>query len=527
MAPVQRPGPQVRALTLTAVDALHAENRAAAARLRACRKLFALCEDEQFDRAVAAGYGAGLDERPSYAIIDPLQIACAEIVAAYGVHHNRARKLITLANDLCLRFPALLEAMETGVLDEETAEMLARHMRLIDAAALEKIQREVADWLLDAINSGRRPGRDAILDEVDSITRKYDPEGVLARRERAREERNLWLRRGRDGMADLTARISALDAQAIFEALGTIASEQKRKNPGGASTGQLRADALVNALLGPDGSAPASPPSPAGSASADESGSSAPDSSPAPGMAGATGPLPASVRPDITVLVPLGEDGQPEVYLPRGGTATIETLIALLSRSIGATITVPDTAPGAADSELLARRYRLSPELARRIRLRDGTCRHPGCSVPASDCDIDHCRPFDHSDPGGGGLSIEANLMCLCRQHHRFKTFHGWDYHLDPDGTLTVTTDTGHTITTDPAGPLARWRRDVAADAESPTGSPPGSPPHPRRRPWLSPGPQATHQHRRERDLAAEREANTIARFTPPLPQPDHDPPPF
>lgn len=146
MAPVQRPGPQVRALTLTAVDALHAENRAAAARLRACRELFALCEDEQFDRAVAAGYGAGL----------------------------------------------------------------------------EKIQREVADWLLDAINSGRRPGRDAILDEADSITRKYDPEGVLARRERAHEERNLWLRRGRDGMADLTARISALDAQAIFEALGTI-----------------------------------------------------------------------------------------------------------------------------------------------------------------------------------------------------------------------------------------------------------------------------------------------------------------
>ena len=543
MAPVQRPGPQVRALTLTALDALHAENRAAAARIRACRELFALCEDEQFDRAVAAGYGAGLDERPSYAIIDPLQMASAEIVAAYGVHHHRARKLIRLANDLCLRFPALLKAMESGVLDEETAEMLAGHMRLIDSATLERIQREVADWLLDAINSGRRPGRDAILDEADRITRKYDPEGVLARRERAREERNVWLRRGRDGMSDLNARLSAPDAQAIFEALGTIAGEQKRKNPGGPSKGQLRADALVDALLGPSDTAaapdsapaPASRPSPfpdsatePASASDAEPASEPASATPtAPGMAEAAGPRLASIRPNITVLAPLDADGEPEVYLPRGGTASVDALIALLSRSIGATITVPDTAPGAADSEHLDRRYRLSPELARRIRLRDGTCRHPGCSVPASDCDIDHCRPFDHSDPGGGGLSIEANLMCLCRQHHRFKTFHGWDYHLAPDGTLTVTTDTGHTITTDPAGPLARWRQTVAAAAESPPESPTGSPPHPRRRPWLSPRPQATHQHRRERDLEAEREANTIARYTPPLPQPDHDPPPF
>src|SRR5699024_5919875 len=191
--------------------------------------------------------------------------------------------------------------------------------------------------------------------------------------------------------------------------------EQKRKNPGGPSKGQLRADALVDALLGPSDTAaapdsapaPASPPSPAPD-SATEPASATPT---APGMAEAAGPRLASIRPNITVLAPLDADGEPEVYLPPGGTASVDALIALLSRSIGATITVPDTAPGAADSEHLDRRYRLSPELARRIRLRDGTCRHPGCSVPASDCDIDHCRPFDHSDPGGGGLSIEANLM--------------------------------------------------------------------------------------------------------------------
>lgn len=508
-APVQKAGPQVRALTLAALDALYAENRAAAARLRACRKLFELCDDEQLDRAIAAGYGPGLDEEPSYAIIDPLQIACAEIVAAYGVHHHRAKKLIALANDLSVRFPSLLEAMETGRIDEHTAEMLARHLRTVDVSALERVQRAVVDWLLDAIDSGRRPGRDAILNETDRIIREYDPEGVLLRRARAFAERNVRLRRSEDGMADLNARLSAPDALAISEALNEIAREHKRRNPGGAGMGPLRADALVNALLGPADSStsPASTPAAAAAAA---------------GEAGSTGSLMASIRPNITVLAPLSPDGEPEVYLPRGGPATIEALIALLSRSVGATIVVPDPAPGAADSASHARRYRLSPELDRRIRLRDGTCRHPGCSVPADHCDIDHCRPFNHSDPSNGGLSVEANLMCLCRQHHRFKTFHGWRYRLDREGTLTVTTNTGHIITTDPAGPLARWRRDVATE----TDPPPDPPPHPRRRPWLSPKPQATYGHRREKDLATEREANIAARYETPLPQPDFEPPP-
>lgn len=510
--PVQEPGPQIRALTLAALDSLYAENRAAAARLRACRALFELCDEEQMDRAIAAGYGPDLDEKPSYAIIDPLQVACAEIVAAYGIHHHRARKLITLANDLTQRFPALLDAMETGRMDQDTAEMLARHMRLVDTSALAAVQRDVVAWLLEAINSGRRPGRDAILGETDRIIGSHDPEGVLARRRRALAERNVRLRRSVDGMADLNAHLSATDALAIYEALSEIAKAQKQNNPA-ADSGQLRADALVNALLGPTG----------GPAAPDAAPDAAPGATAAPsdtqGETDATGSLLASIRPNITVLAPLDPDGEPEVYLPRGGPATIEALIALLSRSVGATIFVPDAAPGAADSADHSRRYRLSPELARRIRLRDGTCRHPGCSVPADDCDIDHCRPFNQSDPSNRGLSIEANLMCLCRQHHRFKTFHGWSYHLARDGTLTVTTNTGHTITTVPAGPLARWRHTVAADTDPPPDSP--------RRPWLSPKPQSTHWLQRVKDLADEREANTIARFTPPLPQPDFDPPPF
>lgn len=119
--------------------------------------------------------------------------------------------------------------------------------------------------------------------------------------------------------------------------------------------------------------------------------------------------------------------------------------------------------------------------------------------------------------------------MCLCRRHHRFKTFHDWHYRLSRDGVLTVTTSTGHTVTTDPGGPLARWRQQTAeagpshrdnpaADAESTPGL---------RTRWLDPEPKPTHWLSRLRRLAAERRANTEARHAPRTAALEDDPPPF
>ncbi|MCT2264692.1 HNH endonuclease, partial [Dietzia cinnamea] len=453
--------PAVTAASSAALAALHAENRAAAARLRACHDLWATCREEQELRDIAAGYGPGLDQRPEHAVIDPLTIATSEIVAAYGVHHNRARSLLTLAITLVTKFPGLVEAMDTGHLDEATATLLARHMRTVDSLHRDAVHREVIDWLLAALAAGRRPGRDAILSRTDRIIAAHDPHGVRLRRTAAVRERRVTLRRGPDGMADLTAHLTATEAFAIHTLLQTRATDQRHRDTRtrvettrrhGAHTldtdtirsmDELRADALVAALLGhPD-------------TDTDIDARRGAGTSAGAGTAAGAGHRPPAtqIRPTITVLAPPGPDGEPEVYLPRGGPATIDALIELLTRSTGATITVPDTAPGATDNPHHAHRYRISDRLAHRIRLRDGTCRHPGCSVPADACDIDHVRPFNHTDPTAGGLTIEANLASMCRQHHRFKTFHGWHYHLAPDGTLTVTTDTGHTLTTHPTGP--------------------------------------------------------------------------
>jgi hypothetical protein len=114
---------------------------------------------------------------------------------------------------------------------------------------------------------------------------------------------------------------------------------------------------------------------------------------------------------------------------------------------------------------------RYAPTDAQRawVKTRDRTCRFPNCARQVGWADLDHVIP--HSC---GGRTDCANLCCLCRSHHRLKTFgHGWRFVMTPDGLLSVTTPSGITRTTHPPG----LRRPPP---EPPTGTrpPPGRPDH-------------------------------------------------
>jgi hypothetical protein len=60
-----------------------------------------------------------------------------------------------------------------------------------------------------------------------------------------------------------------------------------------------------------------------------------------------------------------------------------------------------------------------------------------------------------------GGPTACWNLCCLCRRHHRIKTFaRGWHFELLPDGRLIVRTPSGVYRTTAPPG----WFLDAEPD---------------------------------------------------------------
>jgi hypothetical protein len=99
---------------------------------------------------------------------------------------------------------------------------------------------------------------------------------------------------------------------------------------------------------------------------------------------------------------------------------------------------------------------------------RDRTCRHPGCNNRAGWADADHVIPHAR-----GGATDCANLCCLCRRHHRLKTFApGWTYAMTADGILTVTTPAGVTRTSRPPGLHLTGPRVLTRPSDQPPPAP-------------------------------------------------------
>jgi hypothetical protein len=100
--------------------------------------------------------------------------------------------------------------------------------------------------------------------------------------------------------------------------------------------------------------------------------------------------------------------------------------------------------------------YRPTAQQKRFVRVRDRTCRMPGCRRAPGRCDIDH--GIAHAD---GGPTDCWNLCCLCRRHHRIKTFaRDWHFQLLADGSLVVRTPCGVSRITRPPG----WCHEAEPD---------------------------------------------------------------
>lgn len=100
-------------------------------------------------------------------------------------------------------------------------------------------------------------------------------------------------------------------------------------------------------------------------------------------------------------------------------------------------------APGELD---LGRTTRLANRAQRRaLRAMYATCAIPGCSVRFDNCKIHHVDWWEN-----GGPSDLANLLPVCSKHHHCIHDGGWEVHLAPDRTLTITQRDNTIMTTGP-----------------------------------------------------------------------------
>ena len=474
--PADSPGGGPAALTgLTAAarDGWATENRAAAQRLVACYALLQECWRE---------YGHGIDgsheARRGHAVVDGLVAAAGYVVAAMSISARRAEKMLSFSWELHTRYPAILEAMAAGLMEQRVAELLARQMATVRGDVLEKVQRQVVEDYLNGVAAGIRLGDKALRDDIDAVIGRHDPDAIRLRKEDASRGRGVRIGKGVDGMSTVSALLATEEAAVLAEALDQRVAEHQAADTGAAaaadpdapaepeprySKAERRADALMSLICG---DTPTHPDTDTGTGTDTGTDSNAGPGDPSAATGGGQGLAPV-LRPKVTVIA-TGDNGRDDhgarVEFTRTGQAALHTLMEMLATSDGASFEQVDPRLGAADDTAAALRYRPGAELARRVRLRDGTCRHPGCTVPADDCDLDHVVPFNHADPTAGGQTVEANLVSQCRRHHRFKTFSDWTYKLEPDGTLIVTTPDGTVMLTRPDGPLAQYRREHQRD---------------------------------------------------------------
>lgn len=105
-------------------------------------------------------------------------------------------------------------------------------------------------------------------------------------------------------------------------------------------------------------------------------------------------------------------------------------LIAEAAKSVTLLVTDQRGSPVGASE----RTYRPRQSLRDKVVTINPQCCFLGCSAPAVCCDLDHVEPFDHENPNLGGRTNISGLVPLCRSHHLLKTFGGWKYRRNPDG---------------------------------------------------------------------------------------------
>jgi len=392
----------------------------------------------------------GIDPDPGWSMITGFTRTCAEVGAALNMAPAEASKLVVCAEALDMRLPRIAALLAEGRIDFRCVRAVVTRTELVDDDLVAKVDEELADRFRHWASWSRR----RLITTIDAVVHAIDPEGVKERRATADYHRYCSVTKQLYGTALVHARVPATVGARIEQRITELAKSVCAKDP--RTMDQRRADAFdaltenrgLRCQCGRDDC-------PVRGAGDDE-----------PNRIGAVIHVIASAA---TVR---GDSEQPG-YLQGFGVIDAAQVRDIARNAAFRSVEEPTV------TAEQARRYRPTAATARWVRVRDLTCRYPGCDRPAECCDLDHTTPFNHTDPAAGGLTVPRGLAAYCREHHRVKTFltgrNGWrDVQLD-DGTIVWTSPTGREYRTTPGAydlfPQLR-RQDAPAPSADPDDTP-------------------------------------------------------
>ena len=388
------------------------------------------------DQARAAAY-ARWDEHKIARRTIVTETACLTRTSERTIEHQ-----LDEARFLSSHAPATLDALSRGEISYRHATALLDEIRTIpdeDQAAFEEKMLPVAKT--------RPVGR--FKDRARRLRERLHPESIVTRSKDALTERRTFWEAAADGMGWLHWYGTAEQTKAACDRITGMATSLKKlgdpthepanvdaSTVGGTGTGaafglnrtsteeppartldQLRAD--VTAALFLDGITPT-------------------------GMG-------AGIRGTVLVTVPmltlLGLDEEPG-SLEGYGPISPEAARRIAGNVPGFTRILTHPESGAILS-VGNDQYKVTKGMRKALRMRDETCRFPGCSRPAVKSDIDHTQDWQYD----GGTDLD-NLAHLCEGHHRLKHLSQWSVTQEPGGVLVWTSPGKRTYRTDPANPI-------------------------------------------------------------------------
>lgn len=346
------------------------------------------------------------------------RVLVSELACALRLPERTVETLVEESRSLLHDLPATLDALRNGKISYRHATTMVDHSNSLPEPVREVFEQSALPFA-QRLTVAKFDRKARILRE------RSHPETIDARHAASALNRAVSIEPARDGMAWLSAYLPAAEAHGIYNritdiALGLRCPDEPR------TLAQLRTDVLSALLI--DGVV------------SDTDGTIL-----GTGVSGGTG---AGIRARVLVTVPvlslLGASDEPATLEGYGpiDSATGRRLAAH-APSFTRLLTHPET--GAVLS-VGRDRYVVPSDLRTWLRVRDETCRYPGCSRNARYCDLDHTADWQY-----GGDTRHDNLAHLCRSHHNLKHHTDWQLTQARDGNLEWTSPSGHSYATEPA----------------------------------------------------------------------------
>jgi hypothetical protein len=369
------------------------------------RALFAAdAERDRLANEVRVAQGlAPVPARPQFVCAE--QVAWSEVTAALRLSPVTGEARILEAQELTTTWRPMLDGMLAGTLTVEHVRAIGRQLRNLpgfgsaDPAEQAEYAEHCAEVLAKVVPfaATHTPGEAGRKARV--LVTAIDPTGAMKRRRKAAEQdHGVFLNPVEPGTSEIRAVMPTAHAEAVMQAVNTLAKDQRFEVADGCITrGQRRVAALVALMLGDPGS-----------------------------VGQVTGPVQeAKLSVHVNVIVPLETIiGVSEQGGRIGNTpCTADEITDLIAQASLESSTIRRLVTDSTGCILDAgRRHYLASDLQKLVlRLRDQHCRFPGCNRPAERCEIDHAQPYD-----AGGSTDQCNLGPLCKVHHELKTAGYW-----------------------------------------------------------------------------------------------------